>query len=223
MAGKQQSTSTQQFVEIDSIRDGVVVLKSGGLRRVLMVSGINFDLKTEEEQAMIIGSYQSFLNTLDFTLQFFIHSRKLNTEEYLGFLKERREQEGNELLRTQIDEYSEFIRSFVEANAIMEKAFFVVVPYDFISAAAVSAALPIPDFLKFWKTKSMEVEKRAVSADLESKIGQITQRTEQVAGGLRQIGLRAVPLNTEETIEFFYNLYNPEAVEVKKLKIAEEY
>ncbi|MEK7520976.1 MAG: hypothetical protein AAB560_02760 [Patescibacteria group bacterium] len=223
MAEKQQSTSTQQFVEIDAIHDGVIVLKSGGLRRVLMVSGINFDLKTEEEQAMIIGSYQSFLNTLDFTLQFFVHSRKLNTEEYLGFLKERREKEDNALLRTQIDEYAEFIRSFVEMNAIMEKAFFVVVPYDFISAATISAALPIPDFLKFWKTKSMEVEKKAVSADLESKIQQIGQRTEQVAGGLRQIGLRAVPLNAEETIEFFYNLYNPEAVEVKKLKIAGEY
>ncbi|MBI5147570.1 MAG: hypothetical protein HZA37_00235 [Parcubacteria group bacterium] len=220
---KQQSTSTQQFVEINSIRDGVVVLKSGGLRRVLMVSGINFDLKSEEEQAMIIGAYQSFLNTLDFTLQFFIHSRKLNTEEYLEFLKERREKEDNELLRTQIDEYSEFIRSFVETNAIMEKAFFVAVPYDFISAAAVSAALPIPDFLKFWKTKSMEVEKKAASADLESKIRQINQRTDQVVGGLNQIGLRAVPLNTEEAIEFFYNLYNPESVEVKKLKIAEEY
>ena len=145
MAEKQQSTSTQQFVEIDAIHDGVIVLKSGGLRRVLMVSGINFDLKTEEEQAMIIGSYQSFLNTLDFTLQFFVHSRKLNTEEYLGFLKERREKEDNALLRTQIDEYAEFIRSFVEMNAIMERRFRRR-PYDFISAAAISAALPIPDF-----------------------------------------------------------------------------
>ena len=158
MAEKQQSTSTQQFVEIDAIHDGVIVLKSGGLRRVLMVSGINFDLKTEEEQAMIIGSYQSFLNTLDFTLQFFVHSRKLNTEEYLGFLKERREKEDNALLRTQIDEYAEFIRSFVEMNAIMEKAFSSS-SLRFHQRRGHSRRPADSRFLKFWKTKSMEVEK----------------------------------------------------------------
>ena len=84
-----QNTSTQQFVEIEDIRDGILILKNGGLRRVLMVSGVNFDLKSEEEQNLIIYSFQNFLNTLDFSVQFFIHSRKVNVDAYLAAMRAR--------------------------------------------------------------------------------------------------------------------------------------
>lgn len=212
-----QSISTQQFVDIESIKNSVLVLKSGGLRKVLMVSGINFDLKSEEEQGIIIGAFQNFLNTLEFSIQFLVHSRKMNISNYLEKLKQRETQEENELLKNQISEYIEFVRSFVESNAVMAKTFFAVVPYDSVQISKVGGN--ILSNVKFWQ-KNKDIETK--DEDLEKKITQINQRTEQVINGLNQIGLRAVALNDEELIELFYNLYNPSDVEKKDIKITTE-
>jgi len=206
-----EAQSTQQFVEIEDIRNGAVILKNGSLRTVLMVSGINFELKSEEEQNIIAYSYQNFLNTLDFSVQIVIHSRKLNIENYLNKLAERQTTETNELLKNQISEYIEFIRSFVELNAVMAKTFFVVVPYDPIVIP--SGGKKILEFFKFGsKTKISALEE-----SLEQKITQLNQRTEQVINSLTQVGLRVVALEDKELIELFYNLYNPETVERKEL------
>jgi len=176
-----------------------------------MVSGINFELKSEEEQNIIAYSYQNFLNTLDFSVQIVIHSRKLNIENYLNKLAERQTTETNELLKNQISEYIEFIRSFVELNAVMAKTFFVVVPYDPIVIP--SGGKKILEFFKFGsKTKISALEE-----SLEQKITQLNQRTEQVINSLTQVGLRVVALEDKELIELFYNLYNPETVERKDL------
>ena len=214
---KEQSIATQQFVDIVEIKNGIVILKNGGMRRVLMVSGINFDLKSEEEQGIVLYAFQNFLNMLDFSMQFVIHSRKMNIDAYLENLKKREEQEENELLRNQISEYSEFIKSFVEQNAVMAKTFFVVVPYDPIQITGV--ATDLLSGLKFWEKKK---EKNKKDEDGEQKAIQLNQRTEQVIDGLNQIGLRAVTLNNEELIELFYNYYNPAKIERKELKIAKE-
>jgi type IV secretory pathway VirB4 component len=206
-----EAQPTQKFVEIEDIRQGVVILKNGSFRRVLMVSGINFELKSEEEQNIISYAYQNFLNTLDFSVQIVIHSRKLNIENYLNKLAERQTTETNELLKNQISEYIEFIRSFVELNAVMAKTFFVVVPYDPIVIP--SGGKKILEFFKFGsKTKISALEE-----NLEQKITQLNQRTEQVINSLTQVGLRVVALEDKELIELFYNLYNPETVERKDL------
>lgn len=209
----QQSSSTQQFVDVEDIRDGAVILKNGGLRRVLMVSGVNFDLKSEEEQDIILHSFQNFLNVLDFSVQFVIHSRKMNIGDYLEKLRERETAEENELLKNQISEYLEFVKSFVETNAVMAKTFFAVVPYDPIQIPKAGENLIAA--LKFWGNKS-----QSKNEDWEQKTTQLNQRTDTVISGLNQIGLRAVALNSEELIELFYNLYNPAIVEKKELKIA---
>ncbi len=212
---KNESQSTQQLVEIQEIKNGVVFLKGGGLRKVLMTSGINMDLKSDEEQAAITYIYQNFLNSLDFSVQFVIHSRKINIEGYLNILRERHEQENNELLKNQISEYIEFIRSFVEANAVMSKNFFVVVPYD--PTIIPTGGGKLFDFFKFGKKESSS-QKQEESA--EKKFVQLNQRTEEIINGLSQLGLRVVALNDEELIELFYNLYNPQTIEKKDLKIA---
>lgn len=211
-----EAQPTQQFVEIEDIKEDVIILKNGSFRRVLMVSGINFELKSEEEQSIITYAYQSFLNTLDFSVQILIHSRKLNIENYLNKLTERQSIETSELLKNQISEYIEFIRSFVELNAVMTKTFFVVVSYNPIQIP--KAGESIIASLKFWEKKKIPSKEE----NLEQKIIQLNQRTEQVINGLMQIGLRAVSLRDEELIELFYNLYNPEAVEKKGLKIVKE-
>src|SRR3989344_4316191 len=198
--------ATQQFIEIKGTKNGVVILKNGGLRQILMVSGMNFDLKSEEEQEAITFAYQSFLNSLNFSLQIFIHSRKLNIERYLNNLSKLEVGEANPLLRTQIAEYREFIRGFVAENAIMNKAFFVVVPVDPVQLPEMGKAVTKKFFGMFSKTTP------SIAGDedknLDQYLGQLSQRADQVVSGLNQIGLRAVPLNDDEVAELFYNLYN---------------
>src|SRR3989338_1026013 len=127
---KKEAQATQKFVDIETVREGALVLKNGSIRKIIMVSGLNFDLKSEEEQGLITYAYQSFLNSLDFYVQIFIHSRRLNIEEYLKKLETRECEETNELLKTQISGYREFVKSFVSQNPIMNKTFFLIVPFD---------------------------------------------------------------------------------------------
>ncbi|MFA5098809.1 MAG: hypothetical protein WC461_01140 [Candidatus Paceibacterota bacterium] len=204
-----EAQPTQQFVDIKDIRGDAVVLKNGSLRRVLMVSGINFELKSEEEQNIIIYAYQNFLNTLDFSIQVVIRSRKMNIESYLNKLGERHSAEQNELLKNQISEYSEFIRSFIESNAVMAKNFFAVVPYDPIIIPG--GGKKLLDVFGFGGKN----KKAGIEESFEQKMTQLNQRTDQVISGLTQIGLRAVALTEEELTELFYNLYNPSTVEKK--------
>lgn len=174
-----------------------------------MVSGINFELKSEEEQSIIIYAYQNFLNTLDFSIQIVIRSRKMNIESYLIKLEERRSSEQNELLKNQISEYSEFISSFIETNAVMAKNFFAIVPYDPITIPG--GGKKLLDIFGFGgKNKNSSIEE-----NFEQKMTQLNQRTDQVINGLTQIGLRVVALAEEELMELFYNLYNPSTIEKK--------
>src|SRR4030042_4026016 len=132
-----QAARTQDLVDIKTIENGVVVLKDGGLRRVIMVDGINFDLKSEEEQNIIVSTYQNLINALDFSIQINIHSRRLNIDGYIKGLEDKLLNEHNELLKIQLEEYIEFVKSFVKSNAIMSKNFFVIVPYDPVSIPGV--------------------------------------------------------------------------------------
>jgi len=202
---------TQKFVDIRDIKDGVIYLKSGGLRQILMVGGINFDLKSEAEQNLILNTFQSFLNTLDFSVQFFIHSRKINIDAYLKKMAERQEQETNELLKIQISDYIEFIRIFVEENAIISKNFFVVVPYDVAPLNIQSKGL-----FGFFKKNKVQPQ-----TTLEQNLEQLRHRVNQVTDGLELIGLRVAALETDEIIELFYNLYNPQLVEKKGVAISQ--
>ena len=210
-----KSQSTQQFVDIQEIREGVIFLQSGGLRQLLMVSGVNFDLKSETEQDLMTDAYQNLLNALDFSLEIFIHSRRINIEPYLEKLRERQNQETNGLLKTQIGEYLEFIKTFVTNNAIMDKTFFVTIPYDPIIVP--QTAKSVLGFLK-----RMPATPQNTAVDIQRNLQQLRQRVDQVIISLQQIGLRVVPLNSEETIKLIYNLHNPQLIEKAGLEIAKE-
>jgi len=208
---------TQQFIDVKGVKNGVLILKNGGLRQILLVSGMNFDLKSEDEQNAITGSYQNFLNSLNFTLQIFVHSRKVNIEGYIENLAKVEAAETNPLLRTQISEYAEFIKSFTSQNAIMNKTFFVVIPFDPVQIPGASSGGIIGGLLGRNKQTAMAIAED--DARFAQNAGQLAQRTEQVVSGLTQVGLRATSLRDDEIVELLYNLYNPESVEKKGLDL----
>lgn len=202
---KQDVADTQQFIDIKEIKNGIILLKNGGLRKLVLVDGINFDLKSEEEQTIITYAYQNFLNSLDFPVQLNIHSRKLNIEGYLARLVEKEKQETNELLKTQIGEYIQFIKSFIGENEVMTKSFFVVIPYT-------------PSIIKTSSAKKKSTKTEVAENTEETKIDplyvdQLNQRVDQVISGLRRVGLRAISLEDSELIELYHNLYNPSTVD----------
>jgi len=188
--------TTQQFLEIDQIREGVIVLRNKAMRGVIMVSSLNFALKSEEEQNAIVYQFQSFLNSLDFSLEIVVQSRRLNITGYLEKLKELEQAQENELLKIQTAEYQRFIGDLIAGGAIMSKNFFVVVPFTLVEIPGMKPTLTL-DEEKFQRCKS-----------------QLWQRMEFVALGLRRCGLQCIPLNTSELIELFWSLYHPEEAEV---------
>jgi len=196
--------STQQFLDIDQIREGVVVLKNKSLRGIIMVSSLNFALKSDEEQKAIIYQFQSFLNSLDFSMEVVVQSRKLNITGYLDKLKELEKTQGNELLKIQTAEYRKFINDLIAGGAIMSKNFFVVVPFTLIE---------IPG-LKKGGVFGEKGKKSPTETQFQRAKSQLWQRMEFVALGLRRCGLQCVPLNTSELIELFWGLYHPEEAEV---------
>lgn len=203
MVQKLQAQSTQQLVDIEAIREGVVVLKSGTMRAVLMCSSVNLALKSQDEQDALIFQYQNFLNGLDFPIQFSIHSRKLDITDYINDLKETLKAQDNELLRIQTEEYIDFIQSFVGMQNIMSKTFAVIIPYSIGEDAKQS----IGDRL-FGGKKSSSFVHMSDEEFLKYK-NQLWQRVENVISGLRAFGVRALPLDNSELVELFFDLYNP--------------
>ena len=213
----------QQLVEIQEIRDGVLMLKDESLRVVLIASSLNFALKSQDEQDAIIMQYQNYLNSLDFSVEAFVQSRQLNIEPYLETLRDRLTREYNELMKIQTSEYIEFVKSFVESAHIMTHNFYVVVPFtpvQILEKGRVRQGVMsyLPDFSGKKKREEKEIEQRGIHQEqFEEYKLQLYQRVDVVRQGLSRIGVRLVPLNTEELIELFYGLYNPGELEKGKM------
>jgi hypothetical protein len=195
--------ATQSFVPVKEVRNGVVILKNDGYRGILMCSSINFALKGEDEQRGIIGGFQSFLNTLDFTVEIVVHSRKMDVRPYLALLESRVVAQTTELMRLQLREYEQFIRSFIDTNDIMTKMFYVVVPYSPSGRGEVANAI---SFLG--KGGARRTGNSGPDSSFEENRVQLEQRMALVVSGLAASGVRAVPLGTEEVIELLYRSFN---------------
>ncbi len=199
---RNDNKSTQEFVPIKEVRDGIVVMKDNGLRAILLASSINFALKSEDEQTAFIVQFQNFLNSLDFSCQIFVQSRQLDIRPYVATLEEAYKGQLDDLMRIQIREYIEFIRSFTEAANIMTKNFFVVVPYT----PAVIQTGKGSSFNPFSKKKANAAEENRT---FEEQATQLEQRISIVQQGLVRTGVRTVQLGTEEAIELLYKMFNP--------------
>ncbi|MBM3260831.1 conjugal transfer protein TraC [Candidatus Kaiserbacteria bacterium] len=195
--------STQDFVPISEVRDGIVVLKNGELRAILLASSINFALKSEDEQTAFIIQFQNFLNSLDFSCQIFVQSRMLDIRPYITTLEAQYKQQLDDLMRIQIREYIEFIKSFTEAANIMTKNFFVVVPY---TPTIIKKATGPTSYLPSFGGKK---DSGTVETSFEEHVSQLEQRISIVQQGLVRTGVRTVQLGTEEAIELLYKMFNP--------------
>lgn len=207
----QNSKTTQEFVPIQEIRDGVVVLKDGSLRSIILASSLNFALKSADEQNSIIFQFQNFLNSLDFSVQIFIQSKKLDIRPYIALLESRYKEQQTELMKIQTREYIEFIKTFVENSNIMTKSFFIVIPYT--PAIYTTSNNPIS---KMFGGKPAPIAKGGKSgADIlkneqfEEYRSQLEQRVGVVEQGLVRCGIRIAELGTEEVVELFYKIFNP--------------
>lgn len=216
---KASSASTQQYLDILEIKDDTVVMKDGTLRAVLAVSSINFALKSEDEQNAIISSYVSFLNNISTPIQIVIQSRDLDIGSYIEYLQVKEKEQTNRLLKIQTGEYIEYIKELVSMGKIMNKSFFVVIPYS-----------PFSDKRKGFFSQLSEVLKPATILKLKDARflkykTSLSRRVDSIFSALMSLGVGVNQLTTQELIELYYNSYNPETsknqplVDIRKLQV----
>ena len=209
-----KGVATQEFVPIERVRDGVIVLKTGEIRAILLTNSLNLALKSEDEQQAVLSQFQNFLNSLDFPVEFFVQSRKLNIKPYMDLLQERSLLVKEDLLKIQIHEYMGFITKFTEESSITTKHFFITIPYFNQNTQVVNTS----SLLSFaGGTSSAKVSQDG----FESSRIQLDQRVATVTQGLSRFGLRAQRLGTEEVVELFYKLFNPNEINRDAPKVAQ--
>jgi hypothetical protein len=202
--------STQNSLQIAAIRDGIVIMRDGSFRAVVMAKSINFDLMSPAEQEAVEYAYQSFLNSLYFDIQIFMRSRKIDMTPYLDRLNKQRHEIDNMLLGMLMEDYMYFIDDLVQQTNIMSKQFYIVVPYfsQLNAGQAVKSSAGLMGGL-FGGGNN----KNKVSIDeslLEKAKTELKNRVQSIMNGLLQIGVQSMPLDTQELIELYYNAYNPD-------------
>lgn len=216
--------STQNTLQIAEIRDGVVIMSDGSFRSVIMAKSINFDLMSQQEQESIEYSYQGFLNSLYFPIQIFIRSQKVDLQPYLEKLDKIRTEHDNMLLALLMEDYIEYMDQLSQQTNIMDKKFYIVVPY-----------FPMPEDTKQMLSSSKNFfggvaalfnnkEQHVVinEATLENAKTELRNRVQAVLAGLMQCSIKALPLDTQELIELYYDTYNPDTATRQQLKNFED-
>ncbi len=218
-APKTNPNSTQNTLQIAEIRDGIVIMNDGSYRSVVMVKSINFDLMSQQEQESVEYSYQGFLNSLYFPIQIFMRSAKVDLQPYIEKLDKIRTEHDNMLLALLMDDYIGYIDALSEQTNIMDKRFYVVIPF-FPVADVTKALSQSKNFLTgigaIFKSKEQHVTIN--EADLEHAKTELRNRVQAVLSGLQQCSIQGLPLDTQELIELYYDTYNPDTATRQELK-----
>lgn len=214
MAAARPGVSAQKYLDISEIREDIVLMKDGTLRAVLAVSSINFALKSMDEQNAIVQAYMQFLNGIDFPIQVIIQSRKMNIDNYMRQLDQNEKDQTNDLLKRQIRDYRDFVKQLVKMGDIMQKRFYVVVPFNPIAEAQAGQ--------RTFSQRLGDIFSPRVGIKLSEERFQkykfeLGLRVNQIASGLSSMSLNAVQLDTQSLIELYYTVYNPELFEHQRL------
>lgn len=215
--------STQNHLKIAEIRDGIVIMEDGSFRAVIMAKSINFDLMSLSEQESVEYSFQSFLNSLYFPIQIFLRSQKIDMADYIAKLSKIKGEHDNMLLALLMEDYISFITDLAEQTNIMDKAFYVVVPFLpheesqqknlNIAKESKSMISGLGNIFSNTTTKVVIDEKKLEEAKTE-----LRHRVQSVLAGLNECGVKAIPLDTQELIELYYDVYNPDTATRQKIK-----
>lgn len=211
LAGPKPGLPTQRFLDIAEIKEDTIILKDGTLRSVLLVSSINFALKSVDEQNAIVQAYMQFLNGIDFPIQVLIQSRKMNIDNYLRQLSESEKALANELLKRQIHDYTAFVKQLVQLGDIMQKRFFVVIPLNPATSSQKGFFQRLGEIL----TPGAAI--RLSEDRFKKQKFDLSIRVNQIVSGLSSMSLNAVQLDTQSLIELYYTVYNPELYDTQPL------
>jgi hypothetical protein len=217
--GKTNPNSAQNSLLIAEVRDGIVIMNDGSFRSIVMVKSVNFDLMSPQEQEAVEYSYQGFLNSLYFPVQIFVRSQKVDLQPYLTKLDKIRTEHENMLLAMLMDDYIGFIDQLSQQTNIMDKKFYVVIPYSphaDIQKALTQSKNFLTGFIGLFNNKEQHVVVN--EADLEKAKTELRNRVQAVLQGLLQAGIQGLPLDTQELIELYYESYNPDTAARQQLK-----
>lgn len=216
---KTNPNSTQNTLQISEIRDGIVIMNDGSFRAVVMVKSINFDLMSPEEQESVEYAYQGFLNSLYFPVQIFLRSQKVDLQPYIEKLDKIRTEHDNMLLAMLMEDYIGYIDQLAMQTNIMDKKFYVVIPYFPVAGPEISTTQN-KNFFSGLMSMFNNKENHVVinEADLEKTKAELRNRVQAVLGGLQPCGVQGLPLDTQELIELYYDTYNPDTATRQQLK-----
>ncbi len=210
-APKKPGVPSQRFLDVAEIKEDVVIMKDGTIRAVLLVSSINFALKSVDEQNAIVQAYMQFLNGIDFPIQIVIQSRKMNIDTYMRTLSDNEKGLTNELLKRQIGDYRDFVKQLVKLGDIMQKRFYVVIPLNPATSSQKGFFQRLQEILT--PTGLIRVSEER----FKKQKFDLNLRVNQIQGGLSSMSLNAVQLDTQSLIELFYTVYNPELFETQRM------
>lgn len=212
--------STQNTLQIAEIRDGIVIMNDGTFRSVIMVKSINFDLMSPQERESVEFSYQNFLNSLYFPIQIMVRSQKVDIRPYLEKLDKIRSEHDNMLLALLMEDYIEYMNNLAMQTNIMDKRFYVVVPFIPAGMDAQKAVEASKNFVSnlIGSFKSQEKKVTINEADLEAAKTELRNRVQACLAGLLQCNIQGLPLDTQELIELYYDVYNPDTSTRQQLK-----
>ncbi len=216
---KANTNSTQNTLQIAEIRDGIVIMNDGSYRSVVMVKSINFDLMSPQEQEAVEYSYQGFLNSLYFPIQIFIRSQKVDLQPYIEKLDKIRTEHDNMLLALLMEDYIGYIDNLSQQTNIMDKRFYVVIPYSptvDVQKALTQSKNFFSGVVGIFNSKELHVVIN--EAELEAAKTELRNRVQSVLSGLLQSSIQGLPLDTQELIELYYDTYNPDTATRQQLK-----
>lgn len=197
--------TTQKFTEIEDITDNIVVFPSGNACLIIEVKATNFALLSKDEQDAKVFAYAALLNSLSFSIQIFIRSKRIDISSYLKLLDQEAKNTQSPVLANRISRYRDFVQELVQVNTVLDKKFYIVIPYSYLEAGA-------------WGTKTATKKRLSrKEALMEAAKAGLDLKAKSIHSQLQRLGLLAKTLQKEELIRLFYEIYNEDFVETNQI------
>lgn len=207
--------TTQDHLEIEDVIDNIVILRDGSCCLILSTTAINFGLLSEREQDATIYAYAGLLNSLTFPIQLVIRSRQKDVTAYLNLLDREIQKQTNPLLKDQMQKYRRFVEETVKKNNVLDKTFYIIVPF---SSLELGGSQTLTSIVK--KSKKLPYSKEYI---IERAKMNLLPKRDHIVRQFGRLGLKIREIKTQEAIQLFYNLYNPDSADIQKLTVGEEY